>query len=159
MVLSQIVFMAPGVSPSARAVGCSVKDRRGPRVDSWVLSLDFFLFSCQQIPAASALRFFHLYLWRGGKRWYYREPFLIKEFEFYLVGQKFSTVVPQEILKCAVSNYLDRALTFFPLDCQIKNDNSAHNNSCLLWMNQNYTYFFVRSAKNLFFGVLQNFSN
>ena len=33
------------------------------------------------------------------------------------------------------------ALTSFPLDCRIKNDNSQNNNGHLVWTNQNYTYF------------------
>ena len=49
------------------------------------------------------------------------------------------------------------ALTFYPLDCQIKkNDNSEHNSSCLVWMNQNYIYFLSDNEKYIF-GVLQNF--
>ena len=58
------------------------------------------------------------------------------------------------------------ALTSFPWDCQIKNDNSQHDNSNLVWMNQNYIFYFFRSANNevcyrktIFFGSLMNFSN
>ena len=48
----------------------------------------------------------------------------------------------------------------FPLDCQIKNDNCQHNNSHSVWINQNYTLFFLSCWQNVyFFGVLQIFSN
>ena len=47
--------------------------------------------------------------------------------------------------------WLCSQLTSFPLDCQI-NKRKGHN-SCAVWMNQNYTIFFVRSAKHTYFLV------
>ena len=52
-----------------------------------------------------------------------------------------ATGVLQECLKRTIPDYLVGTLTYFPLNCQVKYDNSQHKNSCPLWMNQNYTYF------------------
>ena len=48
------------------------------------------------------------------------------------LSQQFSTGVLQEFLKHAMPTYLVRALTYFPLDCHIKNDNGQHNSSRLV---------------------------
>ena len=40
-----------------------------------------------------------------------------------------------------------------------KNGNSQHNNSHPVWMNQNYTIFYVNWQENIFSGVPQNFSS
>ena len=61
--------------------------------------------------------------------------------------QGFSTSVPWEFLKHATPDYLVRALTSFPWDCQIKkNDNSQYNNSWPMWINIRIILF-VRSAQ------------
>ena len=69
------------------------------------------------------------------------------------------TSVPLEFFKHAIPDYLVVSTDLFSLRMSnLKNDNNQHNNIHLVRMNQNYT-FFVKSAKNTFFGVLQNFSN
>ena len=68
---------------------------------------------------------------------------LTQQFSAIMSGH---TGVPQEFLKHAKPGYLVRGTDLFPLDCQIKND-SQHNNSCLVGMNQNYTYFLVQIGK------------
>ena len=50
-------------------------------------------------------------------------------FSTKLVAQRFSTGVVREFLKHARS-IQSGALTSFPSDCQMKNDNDRHNNSC-----------------------------
>ena len=74
---------------------------------------------------------------------------LLKE-QSQRLGQRFSTGVLQEFLKYATPDYLVRGTDLFPLDCQIKNDNSQHNNSCPVWVNQNYTYFLSDWQNNVF---------
>ena len=70
------------------------------------------------------------------------------------------TGVPQEFLNHAMPGYLV-ALTSFSLDCQIKNDNSQHNNSHLVFMNQNYAYFILsdQQKSQYILCLPQNFSN
>ena len=59
------------------------------------------------------------------------------------------TGVPQDFLKHAISDYLVSGTDLSSLRMSNKkNDNSQHN-SHLLWMNQNHTYFFVRSVKDI----------
>ena len=77
---------------------------------------------------------------------------------FHSINPAISTRVPQEFLNQAVPRSTG-ALTSFPLDRQIKNDNSQHKDSRPVWTNQNHTYFLVRLAQNKFFGVPQNFSS
>ena len=61
------------------------------------------------------------------------------------------TGVPQEFWKHAILDYLVRGTDLSSLILSNKkNDNSQHNKSCLVWMNQNYTYFFVDWQKNFF---------
>ena len=63
----------------------------------------------------------------------------------HVVDQRFQLVSCRTLKTC--STWLLGALTSFPWCCQIKSDNSQHNNSCPVWMLQNYTYFLVRLAK------------
>lgn len=59
------------------------------------------------------------------------------------------------------TQFLKRAIAdLFLLDCQIKKDNSQHNNSCPLWMNEWIKIIFLgQIGQNYYiFGVLQNFS-
>ena len=68
------------------------------------------------------------------------------------LNQQFLAGVPQEFLKHAIPDYLVRGTNLFSLRLSNKKmTNSQHNNSHLVWINQNYAYLFsVRSAKKLF---------
>ena len=70
--------------------------------------------------------------------------------------------VPQEFLKHAIPDYLVGTLTSYPLDYQIKkkpqNNNSQHNKSDLVLINQNYNYFFCQIGKSVLFGCVTEFS-
>ena len=74
--------------------------------------------------------------------------------------QWFSTGVLQEFSKHETPDYLvrDTDPSLFRWSNKKKNDHSQYNNSHQVWMNQNYTFFPVRSAKYIYiFCVLQNF--
>lgn len=54
-------------------------------------------------------------------------------------------LIPVIFDQCATRNFNTRTIWLLSqvhwsllLDCQIKNGNSRHNNSCAVWMNQNY---------------------
>ena len=75
-----------------------------------------------------------------------------------LLGQWLSASGPHGFLKCAVPTVQSGAPAFFPLRLSnFKNDSRQHNNSRPVWMNKNYTYFLVRSAKNIFFWCAADF--
>ena len=58
---------------------------------------------------------------------------------------------PREFLKHAIPDYLVRGTDLFSLKTvKYKNDNSQRNNSHPVWINQNHTYIFDRSAKIYF---------
>ena len=63
----------------------------------------------------------------------------------WCVGRIFKT--------CNTWLFSQRHWPLFPYMVKLKNDNSQHNNNCLVWMNLNYTFYFCH------IGVLQNFSN
>ena len=66
---------------------------------------------------------------------------------------QFSTSVLQEFIKHARPDYLVKVTDFFSLTLLNKNNESSQHNSHLGWMNQNYTYFVVRTAKKYIFSV------
>ena len=58
--------------------------------------------------------------------------------------------VPKEFLKHVLPDYLVRHINPFSLILPNKNDNSQHNNSYSVWMNQSYTYIFCQLGKLCF---------
>ena len=65
--------------------------------------------------------------------------------------EPFSTSVLQELLKLIIPDYLGRGTDLFSMRLwNKKNDNGQHNNSHLVWRNQNLYLFFVRLAKNIY---------
>ena len=84
-----------------------------------------------------------------------RYPFkrICQELQSFSLGleQQFSTNVVQEFFKYAMPDYLVRGTDLFPLKTvKWKTGNSQHNNSCLVWMNQNDTYCFGKISKDIF---------
>ena len=69
--------------------------------------------------------------------------------------QWFSIGVLQEFLKHATPEYLVRGTDSFPLDCQIKKKKKTANRTIAIWWEwiKNYTNFFVRAAKYVFWCV------
>ena len=62
----------------------------------------------------------------------------------YVLAQQFSTGVLQEILKYVIPDYLIRGTDFFSLRwSNTKMTANQYNNSHLVWMDQNYTYFLL----------------
>ena len=84
-----------------------------------------------------------------------------RELEKRCLQAAISNLCAAKILNHAIPDYLVRGTDLFSLTLSNKNDNSQHNNSCLVWMHQNYTCFFGKISKkcNTLFGVPQNFSN
>ena len=75
-------------------------------------------------------------------------------------GQQFSTGALREFPKCTVSDYLVRGTDLFSLRLSNKKMATA-NTTVAIWCDQIkiIPIFLVRTAKNVFFGVLQNVSN
>ena len=74
------------------------------------------------------------------------------------IEQRFPTSLLRTFLKHGTPDYVVRGTDLFSLRLSIKqNDSSQHNNSYLVWMDQNHTYFFCQIGNN--FHVLRNFSN
>ena len=57
--------------------------------------------------------------------------------------------------KHATPDSLDRALTYFPLGCQVKKMTTA--NTIAVRVNQNYTYFFLSVGKKYIFWCATEF--
>ena len=72
--------------------------------------------------------------------------------------QRFGTSALQEFLKHAIPDYLVRGTNLFSLRLSnTKNYTSQHNNSPLVWMNENYTYFCQISKMYICWCVCPNY--
>ena len=74
-------------------------------------------------------------------------------------NQQFSTGILQEFLKHAVPDYLVRSADLFPLRLSNKNDDNNHIIIAIWCERIKIIPIFGQIGKNIFFGVLQNFSN
>ena len=75
-----------------------------------------------------------------------------------LVDKNFQRVCYKNF-KTAILVYLLKGTDLFSLRFfNLKNNNSQHNNSCLVWMTQNYTYFY-QIGKKYILVCHRNFNN